>query len=115
MADVVWQLIELTHAPVGQARPAASPNAAGVVVELLSIAHEEVDEQKQHEEGGDEQIADCHAPACPAGSCQARAGISMLSSCHWTTSQVQMGDVLLDTNPFAYTDKPQRLVTIQAF
>ena len=68
MSDVVRQLVELTHAPVGQARPAAGPNAAGVVVELLSIAHEEVDEKEQHEEGGDEQIADCHAPAHQAGS-----------------------------------------------
>ena len=63
MSDVVGQLVELAHAPVGQARPAASPYAAGVMVELLSIAHEEVDEQEQHEEGGDEQVADCHTPA----------------------------------------------------
>lgn len=73
MANVVRQLVELTHAPVGQARPAASPYAAWVVVELLSIAHEEVDEQKQHEEGGDEQIADGHTPALQACSCQAEA------------------------------------------
>ena len=61
--DVMGQLVELAHAPVGQARPAAGSNAAGVVVELLGIPHEEVDEQEQHDEGGDQQVAYGHAPA----------------------------------------------------
>ena len=78
VSDVVRQLVELAHAPVGQARPAACPYAAGMMVKLLSIAHEEVDEQKEHEEGGDEQVADCHAPAHQAGSCHARAIIRVL-------------------------------------
>ena len=63
MPDVVGQLIELPHAPVGQARPATGPNTTGVVVELLSIPHEEVDEQEQHDKGGDQQVAYGHAPA----------------------------------------------------
>lgn len=81
MSNVVRQLVELAHAPVGQARPAAGPYAARVMVKLLSIAHEEVDEQEQHEEGGDEQVADCHAPAHQAGSCHARAVISTPGYC----------------------------------
>ena len=63
MANVVRQFIELPHAPEGQAGPAASPNAAGVVVELLSIAQEEVDEQEDHEEGRHQQVTERHAPA----------------------------------------------------
>ena len=51
MADVVRQLIELAHAPVGQTRPAAGSYAAGVVIELLRVPHEEVNEQEDHEEG----------------------------------------------------------------
>ena len=51
MANVMGQLIELPHAPEGQAGPSASPDAAGVVVKLLSVAQEEVDEQEDHEEG----------------------------------------------------------------
>lgn len=92
MSDVVRQLVELTHAPVGQARPAASPNTAGVVVELFSIAHEEVDEQEQHEEGGDKQIADCHTPAHQARSCQAQAVISVLVCCAAAIDRPQISD-----------------------
>ena len=51
MADIVWQLVEFAHAPVGKARPAPSPYAARVVIKLLSIAHEEVYEQEDHQEG----------------------------------------------------------------
>lgn len=64
MPDVVGQLIELAHAPVGQARPAAGTNAAWVVIELLRIAHEEVDEQEEHDKGGHQQVADRHPPVC---------------------------------------------------
>ena len=49
------------------------------MVELLSIAHEEVDEQEQHEEGGDEQVADCHTPAHHTRTCRA-AGIITIPS-----------------------------------
>jgi len=63
VANVVGQLVELPHAPEGQAGPAASPNAAGVVVELLSVTQEEVDEQEDHEEGRYQQVAERHAPA----------------------------------------------------
>ena len=65
MADVVWQLIELAHTPVGKARPAASPYAAGMVVKLLSVAHEEVDEEEDHQEGRHQQVAQCCTPAKP--------------------------------------------------
>ena len=47
------------------------------MVELLSVAHEEVDEQEQHEERGDEQVADRHTPAHKARSCQAETVISI--------------------------------------
>ena len=63
MANVVGQLVELPHTPEGQAGPAASPNAAGVVVKLLSITQEEVDEQEDHQEGRYQQVAERHAPA----------------------------------------------------
>ncbi len=63
MANVVGQLVELPHTPEGQAGPSASPNAAGVVVELLRVAQEEVDEQEDHEEGRYQQVAERHTPA----------------------------------------------------
>ena len=84
--DVVGQLVELPHAPVGQARPAAGPNAAGVVVELLGIPHEEVDEQEQHDKGGYQQVAYGHAPA-HAASGEAKSTRWHCCACHVGTFQ----------------------------
>lgn len=63
MSNVMGQLIKFPHAPVGQARPSACANAARMMVELFRIAHEEVDEQEQHDKGGHQQVAYGHTPA----------------------------------------------------
>ena len=81
MPDVVGQLVELAHAPVGQAGPAAGADAARVVVKLLSIAHEEVDEQEQHDKGGHQQVADGHPPV--------RAGHMAFANCCRSRNRVE--------------------------
>lgn len=63
VVDVVGQLVEFAQAPGGQGGPAARTHRGGVVVELLSIAHEEVDDQEDQQEGRQQQIQHRHAPA----------------------------------------------------
>ncbi len=62
MVEVVGQLIEFAQAPGGQGRPAARTRGRRLVVELLSIAHEEVYQQKDQQERRQQQVSSRNAP-----------------------------------------------------
>ena len=56
VVHVVGQLVELAQAPVRECRPLARAHAAGVMVELLCIAQEEVHGQEDQHEGRQHQV-----------------------------------------------------------
>lgn len=63
VVEVVGQLVELAQAPGGQRGPAARPGGGWLVVELLRVAHEEVDQQKDQQEWRQQQVCNRDPPA----------------------------------------------------
>ena len=56
VVQVVWQLVQLAQAPLGQRAPPPAADASWVVVEALRVAHEEEDEQEEEQEGREHEV-----------------------------------------------------------